>query len=47
MIAAAITYFLAVLTDGDWQNDWRTHLPRIIRPLIEGIGHILAAIVGS
>jgi hypothetical protein len=41
-----ILYFAAIMIDGDWMNDWITHLPAMIRPVIMQIGQILAFVVG-
>jgi hypothetical protein len=35
-------YLDAVLTDGDYANDWITHLPRCVRGFVQHIGVLLA-----
>lgn len=42
MLRALALYLAAVLDDGDYANDWLTHLPRAIRPLVQRAGHALA-----
>lgn len=36
-------YIDAVQRDGDWANDWRTHLPEQFRPLIEALGKAMVS----
>lgn len=44
----AIRHYLHyVRLDGDWANDWLTHIPVIIRPFIEAIGHLLTITIGA
>lgn len=43
---ALVHYFTAILVDGDYLNDWLTHLPVVIRPLVEMLGMALAAVLG-
>lgn len=38
-------YFLAVVEDGDFLNDWLGHLPESIQPIIKVVGQIVAFIV--
>jgi len=38
-------YFVAVVEDGDYMNDWLTHLPESIRPAVEGLGQLTAAVL--
>ena len=40
-------YFAIVIEDGDWLNDWLTHMPVMIRPLIAAIGQLIALLIGS
>lgn len=40
-------YFIGIIQDGDYLNDWLTHLPTILQPIILAIGHILATMLGS
>jgi hypothetical protein len=42
-MSALIQYLAAVLDDGDYLNDWLTHLPTVIRPTVQLIGYLLAA----
>lgn len=44
---AIAEYFRIVVEDGDWANDWLTHLPEAIRSLVELIGFLLALVLGS
>lgn len=46
MIASVVRYFYFVALDGDYMNDWLTHLPAIIRPLIMSIGHLISLLLG-
>jgi hypothetical protein len=46
-IDALLNYIHAVLIDGDWMNDWLTHLPAEWVPTIMWIGQLLAAITGA
>lgn len=41
-----ILYIVEILQDGDYENDWLTHLPAILRPLIWSLGRFLATILG-
>lgn len=38
-------YFTAVLDDGDYLNDWLTHLPHMLWPVLELAGWLLANLV--
>jgi hypothetical protein len=40
-------YLAAVVADGDYQNDWLTHLPHAIRPIWRTIGYLLALLLGT
>lgn len=40
-------YFAAVLADGDYLNDWMTHLPFVVRPVVEALGMLLAWVTGA
>jgi hypothetical protein len=40
-------YIAICITDGDWANDWLTHLPVAIRPAVETIGQWIALAVGA
>lgn len=42
MLSALALYLSAILADGDYANDWLTHLPRAVRPLVRALGHRLA-----
>lgn len=37
-----LKYFAVVLTDGDWMNDWITHLPLEIHDCTQQLGHWIA-----
>lgn len=47
MLRTLALYFAAVLQDGDYENDWRTHLPHTIRAIVEHIGWVLAEHIGQ
>lgn len=36
-------YFVAVVDDGDYLNDWLTHLPDAMRPGVQSFGELIAA----
>lgn len=40
-------YFGIVVSDGDWLNDWLTHLPEFLRPIVAMVGYLLSLILGS
>lgn len=42
-----VRYFAIVITDGDWANDWLTHLPTTIRPAVEIVGQFIAIAIGA
>lgn len=42
-----VYYFAAVLADGDYLNDWLTHLPTMLRPIVEMLGYVLATVTGA
>lgn len=42
MLRSLALYLAAILQDGDYANDWLTHLPRAMRPLVQRAGHVLA-----
>lgn len=44
---ALFYYVLAILEDGDYLNDWLTHVPFFVRPGVEFIGHWLALLTGA
>jgi len=39
---ALILYFAAVLEDGDYENDWLTHLPEAVRTPVWLLGQFVA-----
>jgi hypothetical protein len=39
-------YLLAVLDDGDYLNDWLAHLPACSAGAVQGLGMILATLLG-
>jgi len=47
MIATLARYFAAILQDGDFANDWLTHLPRAMRQIVRSAGMALATILDS
>jgi TP901 family phage tail tape measure protein len=44
LLASFGAYFGAVIDDGDTMNDWLTHLPEPIRPVVEAFGGLLVKI---
>jgi len=44
-IGSLANYFIAVVQDGDVLNDWLSHLPSAIQPVIKAIGEFVAALV--
>lgn len=40
-------YFAAILTDGDFCNDWITHLPDFAQPFVLFLGWLIAALIGA
>jgi len=50
MIAAAqavLRYLSFVLTDGDYLNDWLTHMPAELAAIMLIVGRALATITGA
>lgn len=46
IIGGLVQYLAFVLVEGDWLNDWLTHLPIIYQPLVRGIGQAIAMVLG-
>lgn len=46
VLHAIAWYYQAILVDGDWANDWLTHVPRALRPTLQAIGRMLATLLG-
>jgi hypothetical protein len=44
---AFILYLGAVVTDGDWRNDWLGHLPPVVWPVVAWVGAIVARVIGA
>ncbi len=44
-ISSLARYLAFVLVDGDYLNDWITHLPEIYQPIVQGIGQVIAVII--
>jgi ABC-type transporter Mla subunit MlaD len=40
------SYLGAVAEDGDYLNDWLTHLPEPIQPAVQALGQLVAAFTG-
>ncbi len=40
-------YFAAIIDDGDYMNDWLTHMPKIVRGPLSQIGKIVADLLGT
>ena len=38
-------YFAIVITDGDYLNDWLTHLPTELAPHVQEVGWFVASIL--
>jgi len=47
LLKALINYLWIVVTDGDWANDWLTHLPMAMRQEVETFGRILARMIAD
>lgn len=47
MTDAIARYFLCILQDGDFYNDWLTHLPEVVRPFVLFLGYVLSLIIGG
>lgn len=45
MTDTLIAYLAAILADGDYTNDWLTHLPHIIRPYVLFVGYLVSLFV--
>jgi len=45
-MVALVLYLLAVLTDGDYMNDWLTHLPAYSVGTVETAGWLLSLALG-
>lgn len=45
-LLALVRYIAAVVDDGDYLNDWLTHLPLHWRPVVQELGEALAVIFG-
>lgn len=42
---AFINYITFVIEDGDWLNDWLTHIPETVRLYVRIVGYILAKLL--
>jgi len=47
VLNSLVGYFDIVLKEGDYLNDWLTHMPEAIRPVVQGIGHFISALQGG
>lgn len=45
-LLALVHYIAAVLTDGDYLNDWLQHMAPAIQPAVELFGRIIARLCG-
>jgi hypothetical protein len=45
-MTALLLYLAAVAEDGDFLNDWLTHLPETVQPFVLFAGYVLAMILG-
>ena len=46
-LIAFLKYISVVVVEGDWANDWITHLPEWVQPHLAEVGKFLATIIGS
>jgi hypothetical protein len=46
MLQALILYLYYTALDGDWANDWLTHMPEGLQPTVQALGQLLAATMG-
>lgn len=46
MIETIRLYFLALLDDGDYLNDWLTHMPVWLASVVVVIGQFIAGVLG-
>lgn len=46
-LLAFLKYISVVVVEGDWANDWITHLPEWVQPHLAEVGKFLATIIGS
>jgi hypothetical protein len=46
IIIAILLYLFTVMADGDYLNDWLTHVPADLAPYLESLGRALAAWMG-
>ncbi len=46
MIEALQNYLQFVHLEGDWLNDWATHIPVLIRPIVIIVGQFIAYLIG-
>lgn len=44
---AIINYLTHVIEDGDELNDWLTHMPVEIRPIMQLIGFVIQLVLGN
>ncbi len=44
-IHAILCYIYYVLVDGDWANDFLTHIPLTLRPFWLIVGHLIAYVM--
>lgn len=47
MIDALARYVTFTVSTGDYKNDWVTHLPGVVRPIVMLFGHLLALMIGA
>lgn len=45
LFSAIRDYVLFTLDEGDYLNDMLTHVPVIVRPILEAFGHLLAMLL--
>ena len=45
LVWAIFYYLYFVVADGDWLNDWLTHMPMWLRPIMEYIGKVIDALL--
>jgi hypothetical protein len=42
-----LRYLMVVLVDGDWLNDWLTHVPAELQPHLLEVGKFIAQSIGG
>ena len=45
-LLSLLRYLAIVITDGDYLNDWLTHLPSDVAPHVMEVGKFIATLIG-